>query len=326
MSLPIQISAIVSNFNGAKYLPKLLETLHCQRGVDIDIVIVDRNSTDESHAILAKYPGVNVVQEPPESGLVTGYAIGAATATSDLLFFCNEDMWFDPDCLRLLSARIDLSRRNAATDPWQWSYDGQTWIHGGTRFQRTILNVICPYPFRRYDFTVPLVSGDVVPFACAGAMMIHRYVYEAIGGWDRRFFLDHEDVDLFLRAWQSEWNCVTVPEAKVYHAVNVSNNSSISGGKQLVSRRRYISGRSSVPILAVKYFSPRFAAITLLLWLVTVGRHLVKGHFTRTWWNLLAVSEFVRRLGSALTFRWTSRKRRKVRSGENFFREPKFQK
>jgi hypothetical protein len=58
-----------------------------------------------------------------------------------------------------------------------------------------------------------------VPFACGGAFLIHRDVYAEIGGWDTSFFLDFEDVDLFVRAWQREWHCVTVPEAKVYHAV-----------------------------------------------------------------------------------------------------------
>lgn len=59
--------------------------------------------------------------------------------------------------------------------------------------------------------------------------MIHRTAYEAVGGWDRGFFLDYEDVDLFLRIWQLGWKCVVVPEAKVYHAVNVTNEQKIEG-------------------------------------------------------------------------------------------------
>ena len=57
------VSAIVSNFNGAKYLPKLLETLLAQRGVAVEVVVVDRNSTDASASILAEHPDVKVVSE-----------------------------------------------------------------------------------------------------------------------------------------------------------------------------------------------------------------------------------------------------------------------
>jgi GT2 family glycosyltransferase len=316
------ISVVVSNFNGAKYLPRLLETLGSQRRVTTEIIIVDRNSTDGSVEILAAHADVRVVREPPESGLVTGYAVGAAHATSDLLFFCNEDMWFDPDCLRLLVERIDLAAGVAAADPWQWTYDGQTLIHAGTRFRAARLELNCPYPFRRYDFTAPLPAGAEVPFGCAGAILIHRRAYEAVGGWDRGFFLDHEDVDLFLHAWQAGWRCVTVPEAKVYHAVNASNAKAIDGGRQRVGRRRYISGRSSLIILGVKHFSAPFMFVPALVWVGLVLRHAVALRPKLVWWNLLAGREAIRRLPAALRHRWRGPGRR---TGVRFFTAPEFQ-
>lgn len=323
MTGPPAVSVIVSNFNGAKYLPRLLDTLRAQRGVTTEIIIVDRNSTDESATILAAHPDVRVVQEPPESGLVTGYDVGVAHAAHDLLFFCNEDMWFDPDCLRLLAARIDLSAGVAAADPWQWTYDGQTLIHAGTRFRPARLELNCPHPLRRYDFTVPLPAGAEVPFGCAGAVLIHRSVYAAAGGWDRGFFLDHEDVDLFIRTWEQGWRCVTVPESKVYHAVNVSNAKTISGGRQRVGRRRYISGRSSLIILGVKHFPSLAALVPALVWVGLVLKHAVTLRPTLLWWNLLAGREALRRMPAALRHR----RRRRVpgRSGGRFFVAPEFQ-
>jgi GT2 family glycosyltransferase len=318
-----RVSAIISNFNGAKYLPRLFETLRGQRGVEVEIVVVDRNSTDDSAAILAANPDVKVVREPPESGLVTGYAVGAAHATADLLFFCNEDMWFDPDCLRQLAERIDLPNRVAAADPWQWTYDGQTWIHGGTRFRPARLDMNCPYPFRRYDFTAPLADGDAVPFGCAGAVLVHRAAYEAVGGWDRGFFLDHEDVDLFIRTWQAGWGCVTVPSARVYHAVNVSNAKTIAGGRVRVGRRRYISGRSSLMVLGVKHFSLPYAALLVLLWAAATARHAARLDRTQLWWSLLAGKEFLTRLPAALRYR--AARPRGVRPAERLFRTPAFQ-
>ena len=325
MTAPFRVSVVTSNFNGSKYLRRLLATLGGQRGVETEVVVVDRHSTDDSAAILAANPDIRVVKEGPESGLVTGYAVGAEHASHDLLFFCNEDMWFDPDCLQRLAGRIDLANRVAAADPWQWSYDGKALIHAGTRFRPCRLDLNSPYPYRRYDFTCLLEAGEVVLFGCAGAVLIHRKVYEELGGWDRGFFLDHEDVDFFLRAWQAGWKCVTVPEARVYHAVNVSNEKVITGGRQRVSRRRYISGRSSLLILGVKYFSPRYAIIPALLWAAATARHAVILNVTKAWWHLLGGREAVRRLVPALASRranWTSLR---TRPGEAFFRDPAFQ-
>lgn len=321
----MRVAAIASNFNGAKYLPRLIETLRGQRGVAVEIIVVDRNSTDESAAILARHPDVRVVSEPPESGLVTGYAVGAERATAELLFFCNEDMWFDPDCLRRLADRIDLPNRVAAADPWQWTYDGQTWIHGGTRFRPARLNLTSPDPFRRYDYTVPLPAGADVPFGCAGAVLIHRSVYDAVGGWDRGFFLDHEDVDLFLRTWRAGWRCVTVPDAKVYHAVNVSNAKAVAGGRQRVSTRRYVSGRSSLPILGLKHFSLAPAVLPVVAWAAATAWHAATFQFDRAWLGLQAGRLAATRLGAALKYRRRNARAVAARPAEAFFRDPAFQ-
>lgn len=318
------VSVVVSNFNGAKYLPKLLETLRAQRGVQLEIIVVDRRSTDESAAILRAAPHVIVVDEPPESGLVTGYAVGAERATAELLFFCNEDMWFEPDCLRLLAERIDLAQRIGAADPWQWTYDGAHLLHAGTRFRRSRLELNTPYPWRANDFEVPLAAGAEVPFGCAGAVMIHRAAYEEAGGWDRSFFLDHEDVDLFFRTWQRGWKCVVVPEAKVYHAVNVSNVKRIHGGKQLVGRRRYISGRSSLIILGVKHFSFRGMLLPIFIWLGLILRHAATFSGTKLWWTLLAGREAIRRWPAA----WRHRRLRvtqRLVPAEKFYLATEFQ-
>ncbi len=269
------VSVIVSNFNGAKYLPKLLETLTAQRNVEFEIIIVDRNSTDDSPNILANWPAVRIVSEPPETGLVTGYAIGAEHARHDQLFFCNEDMWFEPYCLARLSRELDETKGIVAADPWQWTYDGAHWIHGGTRFDKCFWGFSCPYPFRRFAFTEPLACGATIPFGCAGAILITKHAYEAVGGWDRQFFLDQEDVDLFLRVWQKGWKCVVVPEAKVYHAVNVSNAKTLQGGRQKVSKRRYISGRSSISIIGLKHFSLSGLWLPFACWLLVFVKDLL---------------------------------------------------
>jgi GT2 family glycosyltransferase len=321
----MRVSVIVSNFNGSRYLPRLLATLRGQHGVETEVIVVDRHSTDESAAILAASPEVRVVKEAPESGLVTGYAVGAEHASHDLLFFCNEDMWFDLDCLERLAARIDLVGRVAAADPWQWTYDGKDLVHAGTRFRPCGLDPDSPYPYRHCDFTRPLAAGEVVPFGCAGAVMIHRKVYQELGGWDRGFFLDYEDVDFFLRAWQAGWKCVTVPEAKVYHAVNASNDKVISGGRQRVSRRRLISARSNLLILGVKYFSLRYAVVLALVWAARMASHVAMLNVTTAWWYLLAGREALQRFAPAVAFRQAKRRVLRARPGEAFFRAPEFQ-
>ena len=65
-----------------------------QEGVVLELLVVDRGSTDGSREFLATQPDVQLLHEPASTGLVSGYATGAEVARHSLLFFCNEDMWF----------------------------------------------------------------------------------------------------------------------------------------------------------------------------------------------------------------------------------------
>ena len=278
------VSVIVSNLNGEAFLPRLLETLLAQRGVTAEIIIVDRHSKDGSAAILAKHPQVKVVTEPPETGLVSGYHRGYQAAQHEHLFFINEDMWFDADCLRLLEERIDLSKRIAAADPWQWSYDEKRWIHGVTRFRKVKWAINGIHPFYDNDYNVNLPAGTPVPWPCAGGFMMHRKAYEELGGWDTSFFLDNEDANMSSgrgsragavslcrrRRSITPWVCPT--PARNWRPVRSARASAATSPTE--------SGKT---IVVWKYFSmPKAVFVGFAIWFVTFANNLLKAAFATT--------------------------------------------
>ncbi len=315
---------MVSNLNGARYLPRLLDTLEAQEGVETEVIVVDRHSKDASMEILQRYPAVRVVHEPPESGLVAGYAVGAKSAGHPLLFFCNEDLYLDRRCLRELAVRIDLEKRIAACEPWEWSYDGERRIRGGLRYRRSLWHICSPYPFRAHECTVSLPDCSPTPFGCAGAVMVHAEVYHELGGWDTSFFLDYEDIDFFLRAWQRDWLCVTVPAAHVFHRVGASNEQLVGARETPVSRRRYISNRASATIVAFKYFSLPLTVLGALNWLAVLLGHTLLLQRRVVWLDLLVVGDVVRRMPQVVAFRRQNRSWNRINPGERFFLDPRF--
>jgi GT2 family glycosyltransferase len=320
----LSISVVVSNFNGERYLPRLLDSLLAQADVETELIVVDRHSTDASMEILGRYPAVRVVREPPESGLVAGYAVGAKLAAHPLLFFCNEDMYFDERCLSELASRIDLDKRIAACDPWQWTYDGVKWLRGGVLFRRSPWHIYSPFPFRMFEPAVSLPDRSPVAYGGAGAVLIHADVYNEIGGWDTSFFLDYEDVDLFLRAWQQDWVCVTVPSAHVFHAGGASNQQRIGPRRQEVSRRRYISHRSNVVVLAFKYFSPGMSMLGVLNWMASVLVNVLLLRWGTIRLDLVVVGDVGRRMPEVAAFRRRNRRWNRIKPGERYFIDPQF--
>ena len=320
----MSVSVIVSNFNGARFLPRLLDSLFSQRSVKLEVIVVDRQSADNSLEILKSHPQVVIVHEPPESGLVTGYTVGTRVANYEHFFFCNEDMWFDENCIGKLEEQISLDSRIAAADPWQWSYDGKHWLHGGVGFRRKTWNIDSPHPRYKLDFNVPLHAGARVPLPCAGAFLIHRDVFNEIGGWDTSFFLDDEDIDLFIRAWLRDWRCVTVPEAKVYHEVGASNELNLETVRQTVSTRRYISHCTSTFVIAIKYFSLSTSLLGVANWLVRFTNNVLKLRFKIALRDVLLVRQILQRLPKALEFRSRNSEWNVRKPGQEFFRQAEF--
>jgi N-acetylglucosaminyl-diphospho-decaprenol L-rhamnosyltransferase len=323
MASLMRISAIASNFNGARYLPKLLETLKGQAGVELQIIIVDRHSTDGSDAILAQHSDVLVVKEPPESGLVAGYAAGFPHARHDLLFFSNEDMWFEPDCLRLVAEQFQAEERVGGVMPIQRSYDGERLVQAGSWFQRTRWYRDNPNP--RYasvfrDVNVP----EPISGINAGACMLTRAAYEDVGGWDPTFFLDYEDTDISVRLWQHGWRCRIQPRAVVYHAVGASNGHTLGREKTPVSMKRYSCALSNQVVVAMKTFTGTASLAAPALLADRMLRNFLKRRWDLLPLDVKAVELTARRLPDVLRYRRANRTWNERRPGQGFFSDPQF--
>ena len=62
---------------------------------------------------------------------------------------------------------------------------------------------------------------DWVSGAC---MVVRREAMQAVGGFDKRFFLYWEDTDLCRRIWDAGWKVIYYPQAKVIHSVGKSSS------------------------------------------------------------------------------------------------------
>ena len=320
----MRISVIISNFNGARFLPKLLDSLRAQTLAPAELFVVDRESHDASRDILSAFSGIRCLSHPAAAGLVSGYAAGARAATGDAFFFANEDLWLDSLALERLSLALNADGDIAAADPWQWSYDGAQWVHGAVRFIPARWDLASPCPLFGARFTEEAAEGAPTAFASAGAFLIRRKAFDDAGGWDESFFLDFEDVDLGIRLWQRGWRSVSVPTARVYHHVNAANVHVLPGTREPVSRRRYISARSNRAMVAWKHFSPWAIPAATLQGPVEFLNNLRRGRFRQALWDVRADLDVARRLPAARAYRAANAVLRRRRPGEAFFAAPEF--
>ena len=62
-------------------------------------------------------------------------------------------------------------------------------------------------------------------------MMVRRKLFDELGGFDRTFFMDMEDVDVCWRANRRGWSSIFVASAWIRHKWNVTNRQLGGGAK-----------------------------------------------------------------------------------------------
>src|SRR5947208_2986570 len=86
------VSIIMPSFNGARWLREALDSLLAQTYPNIEILLLDDASTDETPAIAAEYEGrIRVIRQPKNLGIYDNVNIGISEAKGELIATYHAD-------------------------------------------------------------------------------------------------------------------------------------------------------------------------------------------------------------------------------------------
>jgi glycosyltransferase involved in cell wall biosynthesis len=106
---PGLVSVIVASYNYARYLPRRMESLLAQTYDNIEIIVIDDRSPDNSVEVLRRYesdPRVRLVVREENGGWVTVSNQGVELANGEFVLFGNCDDDCDPRMIERLVAGI----------------------------------------------------------------------------------------------------------------------------------------------------------------------------------------------------------------------------
>jgi len=181
-----------------------------QRDVELEVVVVDDCSSDETPARLAEVgdPRVRVVSNSSTLKLPAARNVGIAVAEGEWLAFLDDDDLWSP---RKLRAQLDMAERS-----------GSAWVYGAAIVVDERRNVIEADPFPApNELPELLLHGNWIPGG--GSNVIARSeAVRRVGAFDEqlRFF---EDWDLWLRLLEVglPGACDEVVVARVEHRHNM---------------------------------------------------------------------------------------------------------
>lgn len=114
----IKVSIVVPVYNVSQYLEKCLSSICCQAYTNIEIILVDDGSTDNSPRICDEYALDDnriIVIHQNNRGVVAARNKGIEIASGEYVTFVDADDWIDPDHISDLLKSLHGSRPDIGT-------------------------------------------------------------------------------------------------------------------------------------------------------------------------------------------------------------------
>jgi glycosyltransferase involved in cell wall biosynthesis len=225
------VSVVVPSHNRARLLQRTLRSILAQHLTDLEVVVVDDGSHDDTAAIAAAADSrVTVLRNREPTGVSAARNRGIAAARGDWIAFCDDDDLWAPD---------KLTHQLAAAER-----TGADWVYAGDVNVDDRLHVLSGGPppdpaavMARLSHSNPLASGG-------SNVVVRSKVLAAVGGFDPALRRT-EDWDMWIRigrygppAWVRE-----PLVAYRFHAGNV-----LTDPREMVDEARRLAVRYTIPV------------------------------------------------------------------------------
>lgn len=292
-----KLAVIILNWNGAKLLETFLPSaVRFTTGDEVDLIVADNGSTDNSLEVLRRFPEVKVIELGENYGFAEGYNRAIDRTRYPYTVLLNSDVEVSEGWWRPLLEFMENNPDAGACQPKILSYRSREMFEyagaaGG------LLDKL-GYPFCRgrvfdniekdhgqYDSTPAEVA-----WASGAAMMVSTPLYLNLGGLDPLFFAHMEEIDLCCRMRGVGKKCYFVPGSKVWHVGGASLN-------QGNPKKTYLNFRNNL-LLLHKNLPRRKGRVILFLRrladTLAFGMYCVKGDFANARAVLRAHNDFRR--------------------------------
>ena len=221
---PPKVSVIIPAFNAERHIFDSIQSALNQSVSDLEILLVDNGSTDNSLAIAAGIgdPRLHIFN-CKKRGAPAARNVGIANAKGDYFQFLDADDLLSSNKIESqLSALEQVGSDSVASCPW-------------VPFER------CPKKVEAKPEKVWRIEDPIEWLICslsgggmmsAGAWLVHRSVISRAGLWDEKLSL-HDDGEFFTRVLLNAQRQVFVPDASVYYR-NVPNSLSKRRGLKAI--------------------------------------------------------------------------------------------
>jgi GT2 family glycosyltransferase len=226
------VAVVILNWNGVSYLksflPQLINTLYG----NLQLIVGDNASTDESVSYLkANFPQIRIIQNDRNYGFAEGYNRVLSQVKADYFVLLNSDVdlpvnWISPVISVMEKDPLIAAAQpkiKSYTEPLKFEYAGAAGgflDKFGFPFCRGRIFDVIEQDLNQYNDPIEIF------WASGAALFVKRHCWEEVGGLDPDFFAHMEEIDVCWRLKNRGYKIVYCPDAEVFHVGGGTLNSS----------------------------------------------------------------------------------------------------
>jgi glycosyltransferase involved in cell wall biosynthesis len=184
----LKVSVIIPNYNNGRYLEQCIESVLNQDYENLEVIVVDDGSTDNTLELLQKYRNQITIISSPHAGASMARNSGILASSGEILAFLDSDDYWRHD-------KIGLQMELMLRENLSLVYSGGNEISSDGK-ELKVLNPI--YSGDCYQYYVKYPAKSIISLPCSSAL-IRKSNLAACGLFDHTFQDFAEDWDFFRR-------------------------------------------------------------------------------------------------------------------------------
>lgn len=220
-ALPM-VTAVVLAWNNYEDTHECLETILASNYSNLEIILVDNGSEDNTPERVRKnFPDVTVIENGRNIGVPAGYNVGFSQAlktNTEYILMLNNDVALHPD---MVSELIDVAESQPETGivmpkVLYYGKDDEVWSSGGK------YRAFPPAILMTDKNTEAADTMRMIEYAPSCGLLIHRRAFERAGLFDPGFLFLFDDWDFSERVRTHGLKIWYTPNAYMWHKVSRS--------------------------------------------------------------------------------------------------------
>lgn len=289
-----QVTAILVNWNGARDTIECVRSLKSQRDVQLDIIVVDNNSSALSEVALLQETlpsDVHLILNTYNYGFSGANNIGMRHAIDNgaeyVLIINNDTIVVDQHLVAKLIDAVETDRKIGLASPTIFYYPAtkHVWYAGA----KLSLWSGWKHLYRVPTSKLPLDTG----YACGCCILAPVRYIRQVGNLPEPYFLGVEDIEWSLRAKNSGWRVVYVADATLMHKDSSSSRDQTGVGVYSPARI-YYEHRNTIWLIRQYGNWPQRWIVWPVLLSVRWGYKLTAYLVLRRWAKLQALLRAIR--------------------------------